>query len=91
MALVTATPFIPVDVVLKDGSTVRLRRASPDDMPALLAFYAGLSKESLYFRFFHATGADPEDAERRAGGSRNRSASSWRSSATGWWPSGAMC
>ena len=64
MALLAATPFSPVDVVLKDGSTVRLRTAEPDDLPALRAFYAGLSRESLYFRFFHATGADPEDAAR---------------------------
>ena len=63
MAL-AATPFSPVDVVLKDGSTVRLRTAEADDLAALHAFYAGLSRESLYLRFFHATGADPEDAAR---------------------------
>ena len=43
------------DVALKDGSTVALRPASPADVPALRAFYAGLTVETLYFRFFRVT------------------------------------
>jgi acetyl coenzyme A synthetase (ADP forming)-like protein len=39
------------DVVLRDGSTMRFRPPSPDDLEALLAFYRTLSDESLYRRF----------------------------------------
>ena len=41
-----------VDVVLRDGSTVRLRAARPDDRAALERFLTGLSHESRIFRFF---------------------------------------
>jgi hypothetical protein len=41
-----------VDVVLRDGSTARLRPAHSDDRAALLEFYRHLSPESRYFRFF---------------------------------------
>lgn len=40
------------DVVLGDGSTVRVRPISPDDGPAILAFHERQSRESIYFRFF---------------------------------------
>jgi acetyl coenzyme A synthetase (ADP forming)-like protein len=40
------------DVVLKSGSTLRLRPIRPEDAPALLEFYKRLSPDSLYFRFF---------------------------------------
>ena len=40
------------DVVLRSGSTLRLRPIRPDDAGALLAFYERLSPDSLYFRFF---------------------------------------
>jgi acetyl coenzyme A synthetase (ADP forming)-like protein len=39
------------DVVLRDGSTLRLRPVRPEDAPALLQFFEALSPESLYFRF----------------------------------------
>jgi acetyl coenzyme A synthetase (ADP forming)-like protein len=39
------------DVVLRDGSTLRLRPVRPEDGEALRAFYARLSNDSLYFRF----------------------------------------
>lgn len=39
------------DVVLRDGSTLRLRPVRPEDEPPLLEFFRGLSPESLYFRF----------------------------------------
>lgn len=39
------------DVVLRDGSTLRLRPVRPEDEPALLHFFQSLSPESLYFRF----------------------------------------
>src|SRR4029453_3356831 len=40
-----------IDVVLRDGSTVCLRRAGPQDVEALLQFLGSLSPQSLYFRF----------------------------------------
>src|SRR5689334_7056883 len=41
-----------MDVVLRDGSTVQLRRAVADDAAALQHLLDGLSRESLYSRFF---------------------------------------
>ncbi len=40
------------DVVLRDGSTVHVRPARPEDWPALLEFYRSLSLEARTFRFF---------------------------------------
>ena len=40
------------DVVLRDGSTLRLRPVRPADREGLLAMYARLSPESRRFRFF---------------------------------------
>ncbi|HYN10911.1 MAG TPA: GNAT family N-acetyltransferase [Vicinamibacterales bacterium] len=40
------------DVVLRDGSTVRLRPAQPADETAVRAMFSRLSPESLYSRFF---------------------------------------
>lgn len=40
------------DVVLHDGSTVRLRPVRPEDEAALRRFYEGLDPESRAFRFF---------------------------------------
>ena len=40
------------DVVLRDGSTARIRIAGPDDAPAMRDFLAGLSDEARWFRFF---------------------------------------
>lgn len=42
----------PTDVVLRDGSTVRLRPVDPDDLVGLEAFLEGLSPESRLLRFF---------------------------------------
>jgi len=39
------------DVVLRDGSTLRLRATTPEDAPALLRFFEQLSPESRYLRF----------------------------------------
>ena len=43
-----------VDVVLRDGSTARIRPAGPDDAPAVRDFLAGLGDEARWFRFFSA-------------------------------------
>jgi acyl-CoA synthetase (NDP forming)/RimJ/RimL family protein N-acetyltransferase len=40
------------DVVLRDGGVVHLRPIRPDDVPAIEAFHAGQSAESIYLRFF---------------------------------------
>ncbi|MCW2963151.1 MAG: CoA-binding domain protein [Actinomycetia bacterium] len=39
------------DVVLQDGSTLRLRPTTPDDEAALVDFFRALSAESLHLRF----------------------------------------
>jgi acetyl coenzyme A synthetase (ADP forming)-like protein len=39
------------DVVLRDGSTMRLRPPHKDDSDVLLEFFRGLSDQSLYLRF----------------------------------------
>ena len=39
------------DVLLRDGSTLRLQAPTPVDFDDIKAFYDGLSDESRYFRF----------------------------------------
>ncbi len=43
------------DVLLRDGSTLRLQAPAPADFEDIQAFYDGLSEESRYFRF-HGNG-----------------------------------
>jgi len=40
-----------VDVILRDGATLRLRPPRGEDEPALLEFFSALSERSLYLRF----------------------------------------
>ncbi|HEX6207272.1 MAG TPA: GNAT family N-acetyltransferase, partial [Actinomycetota bacterium] len=40
------------DVVLRDGSTVRIRPVRPEDREAILVFLKGLSDEARWLRFF---------------------------------------
>ena len=56
---------IETDIVLRDGSTVRVRPTTAADVPRLRAFLASLSERSRWFRFFSA-GVDLDDAARRA-------------------------
>jgi RimJ/RimL family protein N-acetyltransferase len=42
-----------VDVLLKDGSTIRLRPIRPDDDEAMIAAFYRLSERTIYFRFHH--------------------------------------
>lgn len=75
MAIVdAATPPAPAtgyprqaeaDVVLRDGSTVRVRAVRGDDVPDLNAFFAALSTKSVALRFFTA-GVSDSCAARRA-------------------------
>ncbi|MEO8192040.1 MAG: GNAT family N-acetyltransferase [Acidobacteriota bacterium] len=46
------------DIVIRSGSTVRLRPIRPDDAAPLAEFYRRLSPESLYLRFFGAVRMD---------------------------------
>jgi acetate---CoA ligase (ADP-forming) len=46
----TATA-VPVDVILRDGSTLRLRAPTDGDVGALIAFFERLSERSRYLRF----------------------------------------
>ena len=64
------------DVILRDGSTLRLRAPAPEEAGALEAFFAGLSARSFYQRF-HGIRTDrrqPGRAPARAGLGRPRRA-----------------
>src|SRR5439155_801454 len=52
-----------VDVILKDGGTLRLRAPAAEDTDALVAFFAGLSDRSLYLRFHGARRVDEKLVE----------------------------
>ncbi len=47
-------PHWEADVVLADGGTVHLRPIMPADADRLVELHAGLSPETIYFRFFAA-------------------------------------
>jgi acetate---CoA ligase (ADP-forming) len=53
-----AAPESGSDVVLRDGSTVHLRRAGADDVEGVAAFLRALSQEARWFRFLGG-GVDP--------------------------------
>ncbi len=59
----TATTTTAEDVVLRDGSTLRLRSTAPTDGPALVAFFDRLSAESRYLRFQGAGTVDLRTVE----------------------------
>ncbi len=59
-----APPTPETTVVLKDGSTVAVRRIRHEDEPALADFFAKLSPESQAYRFFAAPD-DVHDIARR--------------------------
>ena len=48
------TAPVEYDVALRDGSTVGIRSARPEDAPAMRAFLAGLSDKARWFRYFSA-------------------------------------
>jgi acetyl coenzyme A synthetase (ADP forming)-like protein len=64
-----STSYSPrdIDVVLRDGSSVRIRAAKPTDEAAILAFLRGLSAESRRLRFGSTT-SDVEATARRWSG-----------------------
>jgi acetate---CoA ligase (ADP-forming) len=51
MHLSATTPELRSDVILRDGSTLRLRAPAATDAGALEAFFSGLSDRSFYLRF----------------------------------------
>ena len=53
--LLTSAPHRNGDVVLRDGSTVRVRAMQPDDDKGLLGLLTSLSEESRWLRFFSPT------------------------------------
>jgi len=52
-----STPLVE-DVVLRDGSTLRLRAPTSADEATLIDFYRELSSDSRYLRFHGATSID---------------------------------
>ena len=54
-----------VDVVLRDGATVRIRPARADDRERVEDYLIGLSDESRYFRFGGAS-VDVSEIARRS-------------------------
>ena len=51
MSAAAATAVGATDVILRDGSTLRLRAPVAEDADALLEFFSGLSERSRYLRF----------------------------------------
>ena len=53
MTPTTATPPVPagIDVILRDGGTIRLRPPAADDADRVLEFFSRLSERSLFLRF----------------------------------------
>ena len=52
-----------VDVILRDGSTLRLRPPARDDADAILDFFRALSGQSLYMRFHGFPSLGPDVVE----------------------------
>jgi GNAT superfamily N-acetyltransferase len=52
------------DVVLRDGTTVRLRPAGRVDADRLRAFFGRLSPDSVYLRYFGAKGPEARAIDR---------------------------
>ena len=75
MSSAVARAFTATDVILRDGSTLRLRAPVAEDVDALVEFFSDLSEHSRYLRFhgFPALGSklvesvlDPDWQERGA-------------------------
>ena len=58
-----ATELEPIDVILRDGSTLRLRAPVTEDADALLDFFSRLSEHSRYLRFHGFPTAGPSLVE----------------------------
>ncbi|MEZ5292554.1 MAG: GNAT family N-acetyltransferase [Vicinamibacterales bacterium] len=58
-------PSHPTDVVLRDGTSVRIRPLALDDEGRIAAFQAGLSARSVHQRYFHLTSLPDRIAQAR--------------------------
>jgi acetate---CoA ligase (ADP-forming) len=58
-----ATGLEATDVILRDGSTLRLRAPAVEDADALLGFFGGLSEHSRYLRFHGFPALGPQLVE----------------------------
>ena len=72
MPVVLTQPDLAADVILRDGTTVRLRAATESDADAVCRLFAGLSERSLYYRFMSARRIEPADARRIVAASPDR-------------------
>ena len=63
MSGTTAHAFGATDVILRDGSTLRLRPPAAEDAAALVEFFAGLSDNSRYLRFHGFPALEPKLVE----------------------------
>ena len=54
----TGSALAPADVILRDGSTLRLQPPTAEDADALVDFFARLSPRSRYLRFHGARSVD---------------------------------
>jgi len=65
---VVSAPAYPghlvVDVVLRDGSTVHMRPARPEDAPRVEDYFIGLSEDSRHLRFWSPSVNVTEQAQR---------------------------
>ena len=55
---------LDADIILRDGTTVRLRAVREQDAEAVVALFAGLSERSLYYRFMTTHRVDLAEARR---------------------------
>ena len=63
MTATAATAVEATDVILRDGSTLRLRAPAAEDADALLEFFAALSEHSRYLRFHGFAALGPKLVE----------------------------
>src|SRR5689334_2590984 len=64
MPVALARVDLDADIILRDGSTVRLRAAREFDAEAVVTLFAGLSERSLYYRFMTVHRVDLAEARR---------------------------
>jgi acetyl coenzyme A synthetase (ADP forming)-like protein len=55
---------LDADIILRDGTTLRLRAVRDGDADAVVTLFAGLSERSLYYRFMTAHHVDLNEARR---------------------------
>jgi acetyl coenzyme A synthetase (ADP forming)-like protein len=55
---------LDADIILRDGSTLRLRSVREEDAEPVLTLFAGLSERSLYYRFMTSHRVDLAEARR---------------------------